>query len=1205
MIYIRNFLIIVILFVFTACGNRNTTKYQTVPDNFIHGYVVDNYIENATVCVDTNHNNSCEDEESQFITRTDENGSFGFKIELTDDMTLIAYGGKDATTNEDFKYLLKNYSINKDKNDKIILSSITTLIVEVKNNANITLNEAKERVNSFLGGSSNNIQTTNIIQDIIANKDTQVDEFYMSLKLFDMIDQGTNTLNPTNSINVFKKLASLINNNLSLTHESNASLLIIENDGEEKSLYVQNTTPIFIDNTIEPVASGSRFVVDLSTLVVNPDGNSLVFSLIDGNETFEINGNYLEYLQSPTYKVNGLNEYNVTVEALNGSKSKQMSFTFYVEDSNTNAPNITFDKSISIDENEVYVGIITATDNDNNSLTFSLSGTDPSSFEIDAQSGELNFKTAPDYETKSSYSLLLTVSDGTYSDTQALNINIANLNDNAPTFSLSDTINVFENNTSLYDIDANDVDNDTLIYSLGGTDADSFNIDSETGIVTFKTAPDYETKSSYELSVIVSDGVHEISKALNINVQNVNDIAPIISSANSVNVNENQINVMQVIASDVENDNLTYTLSDFNSSLFDINTSGYITFKDINDSDYEKSPQYKVNVNVSDGVHTERQLLTIHLNNDVNENGNDAPSDITLSNNSINENNAPNILLGTLSSIDTDDTSGFTYGISGTDSGLFSIANTNELQINTATNFEVKSLYQITVSSTDPHGASFSKDFNISINDLNEEATFESIGIQNILEDHLASFIIKAHEVDANGTLRSTSGNDFDGTSFAITQVDGNNTQDINITVSGTAIDSEVGLHTFKIFVKQTDNGENIFQNVDVNVTNVNDAPVFTGDDSNKIINFTETKDYTFIIGDGDISEDQTLSVSGSSSDTGVATLSIDDSNLNVNGDIVVSITGVSSGESNITITLNDDGGTLNGGEDESNISFGVTVRPTGWKIYNDRKIANNNVNGHSIEFDNIIYTWNSTNKWYETANTILMPVKILTNSNYEGSNFNKIGEGHYSINKSNIISDYRRTIAYDPSNNNNFTAVDGVTTYDNVSLENFNYDPEHYLFVSMILKDDTGNGIIQSYTQWTDINNSDNNGTNYANAPDQNETYSTDVNMSSAYVTSAVQIDYNNDGNSTDGYCAKRYGEGWRLPTSYEIGMNVSSGNSGDYGYIPAYVGDGSTTYGNEIISSSKVDSNNNWSIKHTNGRTNKFGGLTGLSAKCVYSSY
>ena len=38
---------------------------------------------------------------------------------------------------------------------------------------------------------------------------------------------------------------------------------------------------------------------------------------------------------------------------------------------------------------------------------------------------------------------------------------------------------------------------DTLIYSLGGDDADSFDIDGSSGQLSTKAELDYETKSSY------------------------------------------------------------------------------------------------------------------------------------------------------------------------------------------------------------------------------------------------------------------------------------------------------------------------------------------------------------------------------------------------------------------------------------------------------------------------------------------------------------------------------------------------------------------------------------------------------------------------------------------------------------------------------------------------------------------------------------
>ena len=54
-------------------------------------------------------------------------------------------------------------------------------------------------------------------------------------------------------------------------------------------------------------------------------------------------------------------------------------------------------------------------------------------------------------------------------------------------------------------VTAMDADNDTLTYSLGGTDMASFDIDPSTGQLMTKAALDYEAKASYEVTVTATD----------------------------------------------------------------------------------------------------------------------------------------------------------------------------------------------------------------------------------------------------------------------------------------------------------------------------------------------------------------------------------------------------------------------------------------------------------------------------------------------------------------------------------------------------------------------------------------------------------------------------------------------------------------------------------------------------------------------------
>ena len=89
---------------------------------------------------------------------------------------------------------------------------------------------------------------------------------------------------------------------------------------------------------------------------------------------------------------------------------------------------------------------------------------------------------------------------------------ISTLANTAPVFTdgASTTRIIAENTTAGVNIGtaiaATDADHDVLTYTLRGTDAAAFNIDSTTGQLRTKAALDYETKSIYTVTVSVSDG---------------------------------------------------------------------------------------------------------------------------------------------------------------------------------------------------------------------------------------------------------------------------------------------------------------------------------------------------------------------------------------------------------------------------------------------------------------------------------------------------------------------------------------------------------------------------------------------------------------------------------------------------------------------------------------------------------------------------
>ena len=100
-----------------------------------------------------------------------------------------------------------------------------------------------------------------------------------------------------------------------------------------------------------------------------------------------------------------------------------------------NAPEFTdgVSTTLSVAENTV-AGVnlgaaIAATDADNDVLTYTLGGTDAAAFAIDSTTGQLQTSAALDYETTSSYSVVVTVSDGSLTDTIDVTINATDLDE--------------------------------------------------------------------------------------------------------------------------------------------------------------------------------------------------------------------------------------------------------------------------------------------------------------------------------------------------------------------------------------------------------------------------------------------------------------------------------------------------------------------------------------------------------------------------------------------------------------------------------------------------------------------------------------------------------------------------------------------------------------------------------------------------------
>ena len=274
----------------------------------------------------------------------------------------------------------------------------------------------------------------------------------------------------------------------------------------------------------------------------------------------------------------------------------------------------------------VHIGTtVVATDVDNDTLTYTRGGTDAASYEIDSATGQLKTKATLDYETKNTYSVTITVSDGSLTDTIDVTINVTDIDETipnrAPVFTEGgSTARIVAENTDAgvnfgAAVAATDPDGNTLAYTIGGTDATAFEINGAMGQLNTKAELDYETKNAYSVTITVSDGSLTDTINVNINVNDAND-APVFTEGDATTrtVGENAAAGIHIgtpiIATDADGNILTYTLGGTDVAFFEVdNTIGQLKTKTI--LDYESQSSYKITVIVSDGSLSDTIDVTI------------------------------------------------------------------------------------------------------------------------------------------------------------------------------------------------------------------------------------------------------------------------------------------------------------------------------------------------------------------------------------------------------------------------------------------------------------------------------------------------------------------------------------------------------------------------------------------------------------------
>ena len=531
------------------------------------------------------------------------------------------------------------------------------------------------------------------------------------------------------------------------------------------------------------------------------------------------------------------------------------------------------------------------TDGDDFAIT---AGNGDGLFAINAASGVISTTaTALNYESATSHTLTISVSDGTNANTVTRDVTISvtdvdEFDAAAPADSNNDANTVAENaaNGATVGLTASTSDadgsNNAITYAITTQSCSgAFAVDSSSGVVTATgSGLDYETATS--CTVTISGTSADGSGTTTQFTIAVTDVAIDIAAA-SPTIAENAANGAAVVTLTSSGDDATnagFTIQSGNDNgAFAVATGGAVTVADTTQIDFDTAASQTVVFTITDGSNAVTESVTITFT--------DVVIAITAGQTgSVAENTATNNAIMTVAT--TGDTDGDDFAITaGNGDGLFAINAASGVISTTATalNYESATSHTLTISVSDGTNANtVTRDVTISVTDVDEfdaAAPADSNNDANTVAENAANGAtvgLTASTSDADGsnnaityaiTTQSCSG------AFAVDSSSG------VVTATGSGLDYETATSCTVTISGTSADGSGTTTQFTIAVTNVNEAP-----------------NVASAIADASTNEDSaySLSVTSNFADVDGDTLTYSATGLPSSGNLAMSSSGTLSG---------------------------------------------------------------------------------------------------------------------------------------------------------------------------------------------------------------------------------------------------------------------------------------------------------------------
>ncbi|MEX0921115.1 MAG: putative Ig domain-containing protein [Candidatus Pacearchaeota archaeon] len=277
-----------------------------------------------------------------------------------------------------------------------------------------------------------------------------------------------------------------------------------------------------------------------------------------------------------------------------------------------NVPIILSTAPSEVNEGQIYSYKVTATDEDGDVLTYSLTE-NPSWLSIDSETGLIS-GTAPEVDEDYQFIVTVEVSDGKDSTTQTFTIDVLDTETSENNVPVSENLSVvtdFETAVTIA-LEATDEDGDVLVFEIveGPNDGSLSSFDSNEGTVTYTPDTDFSGPDTFTFRTNDGEDYSNVATvSITVNSENVDENnAPEITSNPLTEINESEFYEYQIIAEDEDGDVLTYSLTENPSWLSIDSETGLISGTA---PEVEENTEFSVRVMVSDGEDVDDQSFNV------------------------------------------------------------------------------------------------------------------------------------------------------------------------------------------------------------------------------------------------------------------------------------------------------------------------------------------------------------------------------------------------------------------------------------------------------------------------------------------------------------------------------------------------------------------------------------------------------------------